>query len=136
MKDKIYTQEMHDSETPPPVGCLFKVRKDVYIGSRLFDFAGLEVEVVRVNHFKGQCIVTFYNPDMGFGCGSYNGGWVKPITPELELMDGRAYQFTNIEGDAIHGIYSDDDHSFRGTCIEWCASTSTNIKALTVDSNK
>ena len=136
MKDKIYTKEMHDSGTPPPVGYTFKIKEDVYTESRLFDFAGLEVEVFGVNRFKYHCVISFYHPVMGFGCVIYSSSWVKPIIPALELIDGQAYQFTNIEGDVIHGIYDEDDHSFRGICVEWCASTSTNIKLLTVDSNK
>ena len=136
MKNNIYTQEMHDSETPPSVGYTFKVKEDVYIGSRLFDFAGLEVEVVGVGHFNGHCVISFYNPDRGFGCGVYNCGWVKPITPALKLIDGQPYQFTNNKGFVIYGVYDEDCHSFRGFCGKWHASTSTNIKLLTVDGNK
>lgn len=57
----------------------------------------------------------------------------KPLTPPVELIGGKAYQFTNIEDNTIHGIYDEDEHSFNGTCVEWSASTCTNIQPLTVE---
>jgi hypothetical protein len=56
------------------------------------------------------------------------------ITPTpIELIDGKAYQFTNVEDNTIHGIYSEDEHSFNGTCVEWPVSACTNIQPLTVE---
>jgi len=55
-------------------------------------------------------------------------------TKAPELIHGNAYQFTNIEDNTIHGIYDEDDHYFKGTCVEWCVSTCTNIKLLEVKS--
>ena len=55
-------------------------------------------------------------------------------TKAPELIHGNAYQFTNIEVNTIHGIYDEDDHYFKGTCVEWCVSTCTNIKLLEVKS--
>ena len=57
----------------------------------------------------------------------------KPITPPITLDHGMGYQFTNIEDNTIHGIYDEDEHSFRGTCVEWCANSCTNIQPLTVE---
>ena len=54
------------------------------------------------------------------------------LTP-IELIDGKAYQFTNVEDNTIHGIYSEDEHSFNGTCVEWPVFTCTNIQLLTVE---
>ena len=55
------------------------------------------------------------------------------ITPPITLVHGMGYQFTNIEDNTIHGIYDEDEYSFRGTCVEWCANSCTNIKPLTVE---
>jgi hypothetical protein len=56
------------------------------------------------------------------------------IAPPIELIHGEAYQFTNIEDNTIKGIYSEDEHSFTGTCVEWSVETCTNIKLLEVKS--
>ena len=56
----------------------------------------------------------------------------KPLTPSIELIEGKAYQFINIEDNTIHGIYSEDEHSFQSLCVEWSAQTCTNIQLLEV----
>lgn len=68
---------------------------------------------------------------------TYHGAeyWKPPLgdVKTIELIHGEAYQFTNIEDNTIKGIYSEDEHSFMGTCVEWAASTCTNIQPLTVE---
>jgi len=56
----------------------------------------------------------------------------KPLTPPIELVDGKAYQFTNIEENTIHGIYNEDECSFKSLNVEWSVETCTNIKELEV----
>ena len=57
----------------------------------------------------------------------------KPLTQVIELEHGKAYQFVTIEDNTIHGIYSEDEHSFTGTSVEWSVDSCTCIEPLTVD---
>jgi len=67
---------------------------------------------------------------------TYHGAeyWKPPLAPLIELIDGNAYQFINIEENNINGIYNEDEHLFQSLNVEWPASTCTNIKLLEVKS--
>ncbi len=78
---------------------------------------------------------------------SYRDEWLAPVTDSpvftsttlgtvikqpITLEDGKAYQFTNVEGNVIHGIYDEDEHSFNGKYVEWSALSCTDIHPLTL----
>lgn len=66
---------------------------------------------------------------------TYHGAeyWKPPlgIAPLRGLIDGNAYQFTTIEENTVHGVYSDEGF-FKTLNVEWSLETCTNIKLLEV----
>jgi hypothetical protein len=134
MTDKTYTQEMADNGECPKLGSEFTVG-DVDIHSRIFDFKGKEVEVIGLSVAKGcKQAITFQHPTMGIGCGLFDNSWVKSLTPPIELIDGKAYQFYIEEvANIFQAIWSEErqqmctEHSYfyKGVC--------ENIQPLTVE---
>ena len=101
----IFTQEMVDNGVFPGVGHSFIVGNEVESDSRTIDFKGLEVEVIGLSKLDDDTVITFSHPTMGIGCGVYFKSWVKPLTPPVPLIDGKAYQF-DYDGGIIAGVFS------------------------------
>ena len=124
----IYTQAMRDAGELPSVGMeckVFSSRSDKEGSRGVIEFSNELGRLFRYkdnNHFD-WC--DYYEND--------DGSFFGPITPSITLIDGNAYQFTNVEDNIIHGIYDEDENYFKGTCVEWSVSTCTNIKPLTVE---
>lgn len=129
MKKPIYTQAMADANELPPVGseCL----------ALFFTESGNEQWLdVRILMFNKSKTAACYIID-----GIFDGKdllWsneFKPIDTRTDegskLTHGNAYQFTNVENNVIHGIYDEDEDSFKSLHVEWTASNCTDIKILT-----
>ncbi len=127
----VYTQEMHEAGELPSVGMEFTLsyyEKD----SRFNDFNGKEVKVLSVS----ECgVYTFKSPLLGFGALRLTIEHVKPLTPPVELVDGKAYQFdydgSSAVGFAFEGatFVSRKDGECQGANMSDC----TNIQPLTVE---
>ena len=56
----------------------------------------------------------------------------KPLTPPIQLIDGKAYQFDHLAGViGLNGVYHDNKLYIGGDYVE--SSNCTNIKLLTVE---
>jgi hypothetical protein len=98
-------------------------------------FLECSVEHLIAIDFSAECLAFKYiNKDHvhAFNYCRVIGGVGAITDAPTTLEHGMGYQFTNIEDNTIHGIYDEDEHSFRGTCVEWSASTCNNIQPLTV----
>ena len=60
----------------------------------------------------------------------------KPLTPPIELIDGKAYQFTCHSGDEVVGIYSTVHISFDNYGRKFYESNIANIQPLTLEVTK
>jgi hypothetical protein len=124
----VYTQEMADNGVLPSVGmeCLA-----VYVG--VIGGSEDKVTIAHINN-KGQ-----------FACIDDNGDYLiqyvaeddtesfKPLTPPVELIDGKAYQFES-RGNVFHGIYEKKYTSFNVMAGQLFNDIScTNIQPLTVE---
>lgn len=74
----VYTQEMHNNDELPPVGCKFLVGNDCG-NSRISDFNNKEVKVLALTCLDDDVLITFNHKRQGVGCGIFNTEWVKPI---------------------------------------------------------
>jgi hypothetical protein len=111
-----YTQAMADNGVLPSVGMEVLVRGDKRVILLGADSDGDYITLNKEGSYDFDSVNQF-----------------KPLTPPIELIHGEAYQFTSIEDNTIKGIYSEDEHSFTGTCVEWSVETCTNIQPLTVE---
>jgi len=119
----VYTQTMKDNGELPAVGmeCLINFPD---IDNAWYEYT---IDFMGEHSFIATC------EDVSERFGHVEDVHFKPLTPPIVLEDGKAYQFVTIEDNTIHGIYNDDEHSFRGTCVEWAVESCTNIKLLTAD---
>jgi hypothetical protein len=122
--ETVYTQEMADKDVLPSVGmeCLFANRCNphpnhekctiVYIGD-------LHCVVILDDNMQRYIRIANYS--------------FKPLTPPIELIDGKAYQFES-RGNVFHGIYEKKYTSFNVMAGQLFNDIScTNIKPLTVE---
>jgi hypothetical protein len=122
--ETVYTQEMADNGVLPSVGmeCLFANRCNphpnhekctiVYIGD-------LHCVVILDDNMQRYIRIANYS--------------FKPLTPPIELIDGKAYQFES-RGNVFHGIYEKKYTSFNVMAGQLFNDIScTNIKPLTVE---
>ena len=128
----VFTQEMADNGVLPSVGMECEVSYEDHHYYKCEIVAHREIQLS-----TEKCMVAIYLIKDHKGESSFYShcpsDLFKPLTPPITLIDGKAYQFINIEDNTIHGIYDEDEHSFRGTCVEWGANSCTNIKPLTVE---
>ena len=71
-----------------------------------------EVEVIGYcNHplSGNECVTLYFEP---YGFSTINPEYIQPLTPPIELIDGKAYQF-EYKGDKYTGIYSDIDYNHK-----------------------
>jgi len=133
----VYTQAMCDAGTLPLVGMKCMVESGIL---PLKDFYGLAVRIIGINkHSDGDNIFTFEHELQGVGCSTILA--FKPITPPIELVDGKVYQFDTFDTDddvTWVGFYRDHNDCFYDTkCFNETISESkncTNIQLLEVKS--
>ncbi len=128
----VYTQDMCDAGELPSVGESFLVGK-LDSDSRIKDFQGEEVEVINISELNDSpVVITFYHPLIGLGCGVYYSSWVRPLTPPIELINGKVYQF-DYKGVTRYAPYTEDINFFSDVDIHIKPDLCTNIKPLTVE---
>jgi hypothetical protein len=113
----VYTQEMDDNGELPSVGAYFL-------------HEGKKVKCISTSEEEGG-VVTFLTNSNAIDCCWNNGVWVKPLTPPVELIDGKAYQF-DCGANIRIGIFSGNGFS-GGIKSYWTLSACTNIQPLTVE---
>ena len=109
-----YTQAMADNGEFPSVGMMFSTETDG------------NYKVAMVNR-KSVCFVD----EDGFLIGIPIGK-AKPLTPPIELIDGKAYQYSE-EGLYSHGIYCERSKAFSRMNYQVSIDECTNIQPLTVE---
>ena len=111
-----YTQAMADNGELPSVGMNVEAYKDRVVEIMLpFDSTRFTV---------GKCEDGEY--------ALYSIGELKPLTPHIELIDGKAYQYSE-EGLYSHGIYCDRAKAFGRVNYQVSIDECTNIQPLTVE---
>jgi hypothetical protein len=128
--ETVYTQEMADNGVLPSVGSNAQfVRNDDY----MMEFSindGDEVECIcHTKDVDGGPIGVYRHKD-GFSV-SILTRLIKPLTPPIELVDGKAYQF-DIGKKTRLGFFKGSGFS-GGIRSYWELSACTNIKPLTVE---
>jgi len=110
----VYTQAMCDAGTLPPIGAKILIVEDTKFYSCHYDITydrstGYEAIVVScgIRPDNGASLVTITD---GKGFVTINPDWIAPLTPPIELVDGKAYQF-KLNGQLI-GFYRKDRKSF------------------------
>jgi hypothetical protein len=119
MMDSIYTKEMANNGVLPSVGmeCLFK-------------HGGYEEKGVVTAITKEYIVLT--NKSGKERIRKLSESPVKPLTPPITLIDGKAYQF-EYDGDTFQGIYSVQGDDFHSDKFVSSANICTNIQPLTVE---
>ena len=129
----IYTQAMDDNGELPPIGSKVQfVGNDDY----LVEFSivnGDEIECIcHTTDFEGESIGVYRHKD-GYSV-SILTQLVESITPPIELIDGKAYQFDYNEKKSIHCIYVESGNVFLSSMGSYCPDGDcTNIQPLTVE---
>lgn len=127
-KEPIYTQEMSDDGVLPGVGmeCLIKLHHH--------DNSHFQKGYINgYSQDKKWIILTDYLGNIeshNISNGTYE---FKPLTPPIELIDGKAYQFTCNSGGIVIGIYSTTLISFDNYGRKFYQRHISNIKPLTVE---
>ena len=127
----VFTQEMCDNKILPPIGS-----KAQFIGSDdyLVEFNisdGDEVECIcHTKDFEGESIGVYRHKD-GYSV-SILTKLIKPLTPPIELIDGKAYQF-ECNGEIINGCYNKCNELLYSAYKEYLVNLCTNIQPLTVE---
>ena len=117
----VFTQEMCDNSELPPVGskaiCEYQ--------------SGVELLIVAHDLFNEDGAFALVCDSTGYW-GAEARRW-KPLTPPIELIDGKAYQF-EARGNVFHGIYEKRAVSFNVMTGQFFNTIScTNIQPLTVE---
>lgn len=134
-ESNIYTQEMHDNGELPSAGMKVQLEED----TEFFSCASGEITTLKTNDIvyvvsvgkrsdNGNDVITVMQSDSGF-C-TINPDYIKPITPPTPLIDGKAYEYTDVNIE--QGIFCSADDCFHSPGWTVCASDCTNIKPLTV----
>jgi len=132
--------EMSKAEWIKPVTPIYKpeLGESFLVGtlesdSRIKDFQNEEVEVIGLSVTDThQHVITFQHPLIGIGCGVYYPSWVKPLTPPIELIDGKAYQFESTQHGGAIGFYNSDSCRFINVNMSIRSDMCTNIQLLEV----
>ena len=120
----IYTQAMCDAGIAPSVGmgCIVFMSSTSKSGEAgIVEFKNEQGFLFR---YKENNLCDYYSLD--------DGSHFKPLTPPIELIDGKAYQFTCHSGDEVVGIYSAVHLSFDNYGRKFFESTISDIQQLTV----
>jgi len=138
---KAYTAAMCDSGTLPLVGmeCLIYS----YDSPAMLDKKSWhKTRVLSIDSDLHSSVVVTYtckwNADFYVDCHPVESLQFKPLTPPIELVDGKAYQFDTDDGITWVGFYGDHNDCFYDTkCFNETISESkncTNIQLLEVKS--
>jgi len=126
----VYTKEMSDNGELPSVGMECLIYYNEY-GSRYNDFFDVEITILAVTNG----VYTFYNPLLGYAALSLTIKTIKPLTPPIELIDGKAYQF-ELNAFIYTGFYAKARKSFMDRNVSGnkiCSETEpSNIQLLEV----
>tara|TARA_R110002051_G_scaffold237427_1_gene298305 strand:- start:109 stop:753 length:645 start_codon:yes stop_codon:yes gene_type:complete len=124
----VFTQEMHGNGELPSVGmeCLVKkLHQD--------DSMWLKCFIVGSNK-DGDYLVYDHSIRGLEQCHKANGtSEFKPLTPPIELIDGKAYQFDYKGRSSLHGIHCESEGTFITRTDVFKSSICTNIQPLTVE---
>jgi len=128
----IYTKEMADNGELPSVGMEFILIYDE-LGSRFNSLNGSEVKIIS----SSECgVYTFKSKVQGLGALYLKPHHCEPVTPPIELVDGKAYQFNFADDKVMFGIYNLKRNIFsveQGTYFDF--SRVYNIQLLEVKSH-
>ena len=127
----VFTQEMCDNGDLPSVGmeCLIKMhhKDDSYFQKGYINGYSQDKKWIIFTDYLGN--IESHN----ISNGTYE---FKPLTPPIELIDGKAYQFDIREqygkAKGLHGIYSEKLRVFQSSGNGFHAETVDNIQPLTV----
>ncbi|HHZ70469.1 MAG TPA: hypothetical protein EYN54_09400 [Methylococcaceae bacterium] len=122
----IFTKAMKENNELPQKGMDFIINYHEHL-SRYNDMDGLVATVISVS----DCGVITFNTSAGLGALRLPVSKCKVIEPPIELIDGKAYQFTNENATIEQGVY------YEGILINQHGNTAlmlcTNIKPLTLE---
>jgi len=123
----VYTQAMCDAGEMPSVGmeCMVYVESD---DGSVMEWLPAKV----VGEYKCQPIIRLNDSKGAEGYFDvFAADKIKPLTPPIELIDGKAYQFTDVT--VTCGVFSSRDDCFHNIDGLVCPEDCTNIKPLTVE---
>jgi hypothetical protein len=128
----VYTQEMADNGVLPSVGMECELSEDF-------------------NGFRKGCVLKVYSHDVssndncvlaggiiegvsgGVQAFEFHIKYLKPLTPPIELVDGKAYQFDIEFVGTVCGIYYWAHDELNGSEDNYPLEICTNIKSLTIE---
>ena len=120
----VYTQAMASHNIVPNVGMECQIRRDFGDDNEFYN-----------GHLVHECngVLWFVDDKYGGCLHSSNEVTIKPLTPPIELVDGKAYQFDHSSIGTAVGFYLKDKDLFdcAGTYYS-IESECTNIKLLEV----
>jgi hypothetical protein len=120
----VFTQEMCDNGELPSVGmeCVGTSSRGLVMTSwekGSIIFASPTYTIFKTSNGIEFCCNHLVGQDFKY----------KPLTPPIELIDGKAYQFTHKAGvDGLHGVYRDNKFYIGGDYVE--SDNCTNIQPL------
>lgn len=129
--EPVYTKQMQKDDINPVIGSevILNIAKGAHeITEDQYKHNGEIMTVVAIVHSSITVLVNLDNL-FTFAC---NNAHFKPLTPPIELIDGKAYQFDHHAGNAAQGTYDCNGKCFwvKGSpALLKCAS---NIKLLEV----
>ena len=126
LSEPIYSQAMVDAGVMPSVGmeCLINFPDiDNAWHEYTIDFMGKHT-------FIASC------DDVSERFGHIEDVHIKPLTPPIELIDGKAYQFSVNGNEPIHGVYNRLKNGFYHIASLYNLKSCTNIKELGVLNNE
>ena len=121
----IYTQAMVDAGVMPSVGmeCLINFPD---IDNAWYEYT---IDFMGKHTFIASC------EDVSERFGHIEDVHIKPLTPPIELIDGKAYQFSVNGNEPIHGIYNRLSNGFYHIAILYGLKSCTSIQLLEVKNN-
>ena len=126
----VFTQEMCDNGELPSVGMEFLMKhKDADESWAQPDFHPAKMKAIGDELFIIESLSECNR--LKESVGTIDDYLFKPLTPPIELIDGKAYQF-DYDGDTFQGIYSERGDDFHSNKFVSSAPICTNIEPLTV----
>tara|TARA_R110000851_G_scaffold160243_2_gene303482 strand:- start:688 stop:1560 length:873 start_codon:yes stop_codon:yes gene_type:complete len=126
----VFTQEMCDNGESPSVGMEFLMKhKDADESWAQPDFHPAKMKAIGDELFIIESLSECNR--LKESVGTIDDYLFKPLTPPIELIDGKAYQF-DYDGDTFQGIYSERGDDFHSNKFVSSAPICTNIQPLTV----
>ena len=125
---EVYTQEMADNGALPSVGmeCVGTSSRGAIMTSwrkGSITFNSPTYTIFKTNNGIEFCCNHLLGQNFTF----------KPLTPPIELIDGKAYQFYGTDNRKKLGFYNSARDKFTNNDYSWKASAVTGIQPLTVE---